>query len=201
MSDIKTVKRSLSLMDCEIVTNVPATAEGYDSLHPSGEGSCVADAVTTGIYRGYANAVRSAIAKAIIALTQVAKRPDAKKVNAKNEPVLESDDSYVTFIRDTGVLEAAKIQSIANDVVDELPYTKWLADSSNSAGGNVGKEYIELAQGLLDKWKLGTSSPEFTSAKFATLLPGTSVAEDISLEELARIVKRYMSALKANALA
>ena len=201
MSDIKTVKRSLSLMDCEIVTNVPADAAGYDSIHPSGEGSCVADAVTTGIYRGYANAVRSAIAKAVIALTQVAKRNDAKKVNAKNEPVLESDDSYIAFVRSTGILEAVKIQAIANDVVEDLPYTKWLADSSNSAGGNVGKEYIELAQGVMDKWKLGTSNPETSQAKFATLLPGVVVTDETSLEELARIVKRYMTALKQNALA
>lgn len=200
MSDIKTVKRSISLMDCEIVTPVPADAEGYDSLHPSGAGSCAADAVTTGIYRGYANSIRSAIAKAIVALTNVEKRPGDKKTS-KGEPIAESDDNYVAYIRTSGVLSADKIQAIANEVVEANPYTKWLADSSQSAGGNVGKEYIELAQGVMDKWKLGTSTPEVSQAKFATMLPGVVISEDISLEELARIVKRYMKAVQASALA
>lgn len=193
MSD--TIKRTITLAGCIISTDVPANAEHYDKLSPGGPGSCVSDAVTTGIYRGYANLVRDGIADALIALTGVAKRPSGKKT-PKGADVAEASDKYIEFIRAEGAVSEAKINEIAATFVKANSFCDWLSDSSRSTGGRIGAEYLEVAQGIMDKWAAGFSTPDKSLAKFQELLPNATLSDEPTLEEIALLVKRYRAAQK-----
>ena len=61
----------------------------------------------------------------------------------------------------------------------------------------VTVENLEIAQGLLDDWVVGTSTPDKWLSKIRELLPNATLSDEPAIEELASLVKRYRAAQRA----
>lgn len=186
-----TILREISICGVELSTLVPATAEYFDALTAPGE--AVAGAVTECVYRGYATAIRTKLGAAVSKEIGVEKA-DTDKTTAKGTPVKESDDNYLKRVKAEGLITQARVQELGVETERALPFITWLSQRGVSTGGTIGAEYLKIADGVLEAWANGTSTPEVFLAKVSTLLPGSTLSEEPTREDIAILVKRFKKA-------
>lgn len=169
MSQVKTVGQSFNILGLAILAQVPATSADWDAIQ--GEGSCVQGAISEHGYRGYASPVRTAIIKAL------------EEAGHKKEEG-EKDAAFIKRLNDSGV----DVEGIAGPAARAVEFTSTMTGASRA---DVGKDYLEQAQGVLAKWEAGTSTVEAFVTKMRSLVPSATVTDPTDVVAVARIIRSF----------
>lgn len=174
-----TITQQFTILGVTVSAQVPATAADWDAIQ--GQGACVQEAITNHGYRGYAGPVRNAIIKALAAAGY-------EKLDG------EKDQAFVKRLAESGVDVHGTVAGAANAV-------SFIGTMTGTSRAEVGKEFLEQAQGVVDKIESGAATLDGFLAKMRKLVPEANVEDPTDTVAIARVIRAFRKRQAADELA
>lgn len=174
---MQTIPYTNSTMGAEVITQVPATVA--DLIAASSEADVHNAAVKHSFYQGWNNKFRKAICAKLEEVTGQKRRQQMKggepvfRTNRAGEqiPVLESEQTYVNYVRSEGYISEADYLVLCQQVADGIPFEVSKAEEEKAPA----KEFVALAKQIMGMAEAGQTTPETFAQKFESNNPGRSL--------------------------
>lgn len=168
--------QTFKILGLAAIVAVPASVEEYDALAPKRTDACLVDAVANTMYRGGHPVIRDAFVEAVAAKTGIARRVKKQgppKKDGTTSPIYESEGEYIKFVLANKKPDGTPwVLSEFQPEMDAAAATYTFNPAeSESSGGPVGKEYMDLAAQMLAQ----TDKIAHRVAALVKLNPGLTV--------------------------
>lgn len=172
-----TTKKSYSILGCTVIATVPLDADTFDR-YAGRVGACVETAVSYTMARSYHAKVRAGIL--------------AKLKELGHEPTDgESQEKFVTRLRDESKISADDLQAIAATVAGGIDSLGCLAGAERAT---IGQQWLDAAKSAQALWNSGERKPEDSLAKWQAADASINVTDFTDIEQVARAMRAFKAA-------